>query len=276
MPTAQENLNTTNTPIQRKNRAQLAYALFDVDFFHKPTIKALRYRFKSEGLCAYQEIIFQLSRASNACVTRDTCVASAEEFGICDADLFLNYCFERGLLHKDGELVTQERVILDQEKLAKRREAIQERVDKFRSKKRKKRNALPTRYETRSPVTDTVTDTDPIDLIKGIELPITLNTQVGRDALTEWLQYKQERGERYKTSRGIKKLIKEFEALGAERLRKAVDHSIAKNYAGCFEPKNGSEPTATDPRRKNLETLKKMSEGINPWADDPLWNEGKL
>ena len=128
MPASVE-CTTTAQPI-KKNRAQLDHALFDVDFFHKPTLKALRRRFKLAGLVAYQEILFQISRATDAEIDSDTALASAEEFEIVESEEFLNYCFSQNLLQRTNEgKITQSRVAKDQEALAKKRE-------KWRSDKR--------------------------------------------------------------------------------------------------------------------------------------------
>lgn len=131
MPASVE-CTTTAQPI-KKNRAQLEHALFDVDFFHKPTLKALRRRFKLAGLVAYQEILFQISRATDAEIDPDTALASAEEFEIVESEEFLNYCFSQNLLQRTNEgKVTQYRVAEDQEKLARNRDDYRRRQGKHR------------------------------------------------------------------------------------------------------------------------------------------------
>lgn len=131
MPASPDN----NTPeaASKKKRAQLDHALIDVDFFHKPTIKALRRRYKLAGLVAYQEIIFQISRATDAEIDTDTALASAEEFEIIESEEFLTYCLSQNLLNKSPNgKITQVRVAEDQERLAKNRDDYRRRQVKSR------------------------------------------------------------------------------------------------------------------------------------------------
>lgn len=116
-----------------KPRAQLSHVLLDVDFFHKPTIKALRRKYGLSALVAYQEILCQVSRATNAEIEADTALASAEEFDVSEPEAFLEYCLTHGLLHKtQDDKITQERVIEDQERLAKSRDDYRKRQEKSR------------------------------------------------------------------------------------------------------------------------------------------------
>lgn len=131
MPTSAE--CTTPESASKKKRAQLDHALIDVDFFHKPTIKALRRRYKLAGLVAYQEILFQISRATDAEIEADTALASAEEFEIIESEEFLTYCLSQNLLNRapNGK-ITQVRVAEDQERLAKNRDDYRRRQGKHR------------------------------------------------------------------------------------------------------------------------------------------------
>lgn len=124
---------TTPESASKKKRAQLDHALIDVDFFHKPTIKALRRRYKLAGLVAYQEILFQISRATDAEIEADTALASAEEFEIIESEEFLAYCLYQNLLSRSANgKITQVRVAEDQERLAKNRDDYRRRQGKHR------------------------------------------------------------------------------------------------------------------------------------------------
>lgn len=77
------------------------------------------------------------------------------------------------------------------------------------------------------------------------EIPPELDTPTGREAVRLWLEYKRERGQSYKSRTGLRELIGKLAAWGPERALAAVRHSMAENYAGCFEPKengNGKGP----------------------------------
>jgi len=118
-----ESKSNTLKEQSKKKRDQLDHALFDVDFFHKPTIKALRRKFRCEGLCAYQELIFQISRATNAEIDDECALASIEEFGVIESAAFLEYCLSQNLISRsESGKLSQERVIEDQEACARKRE----------------------------------------------------------------------------------------------------------------------------------------------------------
>lgn len=67
-----------------------------------------------------------------------------------------------------------------------------------------------------------------------------------------WLTYKRERGEGYKPA-GLQALYAKLLQWGPERAMAAVEQSMANNWAGVFEPRNGhaspvvvSEPDRPD------------------------------
>ncbi len=71
-------------------------------------------------------------------------------------------------------------------------------------------------------------------------LPSSLDTELGKAALCEWDREKRAKGQAYKTSRGWKAILEEFEPLGDELLAQAVKSSLKNNYAGLFAPKSGA------------------------------------
>lgn len=67
-------------------------------------------------------------------------------------------------------------------------------------------------------------------------------------AFTEWLQYKKDRKETYKTQQSLQKCYTKLINLSGNNpsvAQEIVDQSIASNYAGLFELKKSNKPTAT-------------------------------
>lgn len=131
---------------------QLKHILLDVDFFDKPKVRALSFRHKKTASGWLIQSYMQMSRASNALVTRDTLESLAFEWGIEDIETVLSYCIEHGLITQHGDQYSNERVEKDQEKYAVKLENSADRVARFREKKEEKCNAL----QTRTSDTDTV------------------------------------------------------------------------------------------------------------------------
>jgi hypothetical protein len=99
------------------------------------------------------------------------------------------------------------------------------------------------------------------DFLEQIILPPSLDNDTGKDALKDWLDYKRERRETYKSAKGILALLTHYAPLGAGRFRAAVNHSMSQNYAGCFEPK-GSAPNSFRNGKQSLsEKLDLINQG---------------
>ncbi len=75
------------------------------------------------------------------------------------------------------------------------------------------------------------------------ELPGTINTPECRAALQKWLDYKRERGQRYKEI-GLATLLKQVAEIGPARLIRAIDRSIANNYHGIHEGEGNGQGTS--------------------------------
>lgn len=160
MPQAEDSTKT--------ERVQLKHLLLDVDFYDKPTVKALAYKHGQLSVHLYVRWLTLMSRASNAFVTCDALAAIAQEVGFEEGAFreILTYCLKTKMLVLDGEdSYSNARVIQDQLSCAVKRKEAKERQEKYREKKCDKRvtNALPTRF----PVTVSVTDPDHIDLNKN-------------------------------------------------------------------------------------------------------------
>ena len=65
-----------------------------------------------------------------------------------------------------------------------------------------------------------------------------------REAVKEWIAYKQEKGQSYKSLRSFREMVKRLNELSGGDATKAnavVSQSIANNWSGLFELKNGKE-----------------------------------
>jgi hypothetical protein len=72
--------------------------------------------------------------------------------------------------------------------------------------------------------------------IDRLTWPPSLDATEAREALVQWLAYKRERGQAYKTTRGPQMILDEFVEYGPSALCAAVRRSIACNWAGLFAP----------------------------------------
>lgn len=123
MPPIQNTITDNSKLSKPKERAQLSHALIDVDFFDKPKIKALNYKYGQLASLLLIRILMSLSRATDAEIDLDAARCIGHEVGLGDkTDEVLDYLFSHGLLtHVGNTGVTQERVIADQESCASKR-----------------------------------------------------------------------------------------------------------------------------------------------------------
>jgi hypothetical protein len=85
-----------------------------------------------------------------------------------------------------------------------------------------------------------------VDSVLLGDLPKNLQDDKTLAAINEWLGYKRDRGAGYRT-RGLAVAIRKWEQMGPDRLRAAIDHSMAQNFQGIYEPKeNGRTWKMTD------------------------------
>lgn len=145
------------------SRAQLKHVLLDVDFFDKPTIRALGYAHTQLSVLLFIRWMMLMSRATDGLVTRDSLASIAREVlhgvgaSVASFETVLDYCLAEGMIHEESPgRFTNKRVIKDQESCAVKRQSASERQKKHRGKKTDIGNALVTRL----PDTDTVIDTD--------------------------------------------------------------------------------------------------------------------
>ncbi len=75
------------------------------------------------------------------------------------------------------------------------------------------------------------------DAAESISIPEDLLES--KDEIEDWLTYKRQRGQAYKT-KGLEALWRIIRAIPADLRRESVDHSMANNYAGLFQKNGGS------------------------------------
>lgn len=107
-------------------RAKLSKVQFDIGFFKKSTIRAIRFRFGDVGLLLYMALLLEMGGAENAEIDEDAARETASGYGfpVEKTDEFLRYCLERGSLSQGSRsfLLTNSRVIADQVAVAKKQE----------------------------------------------------------------------------------------------------------------------------------------------------------
>lgn len=122
---------------------------------------------------------------------------------------------------------------------------VKERTEgKGRERKGKEGKKTPPKPVSDGPISD------------DIDYPEGMDTVAVRKAVDDWLAYKRKRGETYKDPpRQMGLLLGEDTFHGdPELFVRAVNHSIARNYAGCFPPKgNDRKPERVDLDSLNLE-----------------------
>lgn len=148
-------------------RVQLKHLLIDVDFFDKPTVRALAFKHTQVAALLYIRWLMLMSRATNALVTRDALASIAREVlhgmgtSIATFESVLQYCLDTGMIYEEKPgLFTAERVVKDQESCAVKRSESADRQRKFREKKSAVTNALLTRLPDTVSVSDTDTGSD--------------------------------------------------------------------------------------------------------------------
>lgn len=99
--------------------------------------------------------------------------------------------------------------------------------------------------------------------VQDIKLPPNLDTETGRAAMAEWLDYKRERRESYKNTRGLTALFGLFKDLTDRDFQQAIQASIASNYAGVFPPRAATQSPMFKTQDRPLTTAQKTQEVLN-------------
>lgn len=246
----------------KPNRVQLKHVLLDVDFFEKPTIRDLDFECGPVALLLLVRWLMLMSRATNALVTKKSLLHVGRELRASDKSeqldpqKVLDYCIRNKILHEREDGISNERVEKDQERCAVKRKQNVERQEKLR----RKRNALHKRDKSVLPVTVTVTDSVSSINLDKIVFPPKLDHVIAKSALDEWLEYKRQRGEKYKSLSSIQKLLNQYSNLSPPEFAEAVNHSMANNYKGLFPKpkefsKNGNHQKSFEQRMEDLAKL---------------------
>lgn len=78
-------------------------------------------------------------------------------------------------------------------------------------------------------------------LVDGVQIPDDLLPSLPE--ITDWLDYKKRRGDRYKPGPGIEALWRAIRKIPPDRRRAAVDHSMSSTYKGIYEKNGGTNGT---------------------------------
>lgn len=170
-------------PNGKPKRVQLTHLLLDKDFCDKPKIIALADNYSELAVFLLIKWLLAMTGATDGEISRAACRGLAKRTGIESelADKILNYCIDNEILSAHGaDLISNARVIQDQERCAIKRETALQRQTRHRENTNNNFcNALVTRdtcvtdascnaLPTRLPVTDTDTVTV-LDLKRGVQ-----------------------------------------------------------------------------------------------------------
>lgn len=138
MPATEQD-TTPGSSSQRKNRVQLDHVLIDVDFFDKPKIKAIDFKFGPLASTLLVRLYCDMSRATDAEIPVDCANAIAEAIRFEKFDEFLTYCITFDIIRYGSSklFLTNSRILSDQENVA-------EKQDKWRTKRRQQRDRSET------------------------------------------------------------------------------------------------------------------------------------
>jgi len=154
------NPTQSNNTTQLK-RAQLKHVLLDADFFNNPKIQALHVKFPRDGQISIIQIYCAMSRATDGVIDHDAIVYILSTIrGFKYPEEFIKYCLEKGIIQKEANGYSNSRVIKDQISLQNKRDKDKERQQKYRDKLVS--HSLRNDSKTVFPVTDPVSDTDPV------------------------------------------------------------------------------------------------------------------
>lgn len=102
-----------------------------------------------------------------------------------------------------------------------------------------------------------------IEVNNSVEIEIIDFMSFRNQLFATWFDYKKQKKSKY-TEIGKNTLIKQWESKTDDQLQMAIDHSIANNYQGLFEPKNNN-PVIGEKKGKiqtNLENINTAQQAI--------------
>ncbi len=140
------------------------------------------------------------------------------------------------------------------ERNERNREQAKERMRKKRAKNNGSQDVTRNKNERYAPVTECSPRTVPTNQPNQPTVPdqptpaaprarpevvVPEDLKANEPEILDWLAFKKESGRAYKP-KGLEALWRRLREIPADRRRAAVDHSMANNYQGLFEPKGGT------------------------------------
>lgn len=134
MTSSPKEYQDTPQPATKKTRVQLRHALIDVTFYVKPKVQALVVEHGPLAELLYIRLILVLSAATDGVARKSVAYAQGLGMGLTreQVDAILHYLKTEGMIDIAGDYMSQDRVCLDQEKLADKRQKEAERKAKWR------------------------------------------------------------------------------------------------------------------------------------------------
>jgi hypothetical protein len=146
------------------------------------------------------------------------------------------------------ETIYSRRMVKDQERLSKRRVSIRSSFGHHSAR-------IP-----RKPGLGGLSSSTLESLYPRLNQILSSKSKEFSQALKEWLTYKREKHQNYAPT-GLAKLLQKLEKLGDSRAIVAIEHSIASNYAGIFEP-DGRQRTERDRLHDSLDEAERRLRGL--------------
>lgn len=118
--------------------SQLDYIRLDTDFFDKPKVKGLAYRFGQGAVSFLLRLLCSMGRATDGTISRDAWEAIGADATLDPntAETIVLYCLENQILEGDISYLTNARVQEDQDALTKKRGSTRTRVKACRARQR--------------------------------------------------------------------------------------------------------------------------------------------
>lgn len=232
---ASEHAQTT-TP---QKTTQLKHMLIDADFAAKPKIKAMRAKFGQLARLWLIDVLCDLSRATNAEIERWAAIAIAQDLGIANGDELIDYCLERGILVEPRSgVISNERVLTDQQKLATTQQKWRDRQAASRGSREDVTRDIPKTREVLN--TEVLNTEDP----KEDGLP-TVEPFL---AVTRWAQYLKRKWNRDLDEIQRETLIMNWASRPEHELIDGINQSMERGYRKIvYEPAYTGQPKKKNP-----------------------------
>lgn len=273
--------NIPESSFKGKKRVQLKHLVLDCDFFEKPKVIAIRYKFKHNGVLALIDCLCKMSKGTDGEIPTDCARAIAQDFDIEDPDTFVKYCLSLGIFIPGSSdiYITNARVQDDQEAMALKQEEWRE-----KKKPGKSRESQGNLRGISGEKTENLLGSVNTELLNTEDLNVLDSSLKGAGKLSSLTPEAFEAVKRWGKHRA--KLKKPFDAMAAEALQmqyagksadliRDINSAIAGNWMNIRPLPPPDKPNAVEPpksmQRRNLENLQKVLNGENPWENDPVF-----